>query len=83
MNLSVGSAAKGFKPSQQTISTETDLLCLRIGLYTINHALTLCAHNRANLGIDFRQGKLCSHPSHSGKGKIFRGLSVHQSRWLL
>ena len=83
LNLSVGSKERGFKIGNDDVMCEADLLCRRVGLFDTNLFLTVCPLHRAKLGIAFKQGKLCLHPQHTGKGKTFRGVSSQQSRHIL
>ena len=77
LKLSVGSDHKGFKTanSADNITSEADLICRRVGLFTTNLSMTVCPYHRFRLGVGFRQGKTCVHPQHTGTGKTFRGIS--------
>jgi hypothetical protein len=84
LKLGVGcNTGNGFKAKQQGITTEADLLSRRIGMFYTNTSMTVCPHHRYRLGVGFRQGKTCVHPEHSGKGRVFRGISCSQSQQIL
>ena len=74
---------KLFNATQDDITCEADLICRRAGLFSTNHSLSVCPLHRAKLGVDFKQGKSCSHPTHTGKGKSFRPVNSFQSKQIL
>lgn len=47
-----------------TLQTEADLICQRVGLFITNPSLSVCPFHRAKLGIDFKRGNSCCHPFH-------------------
>ncbi|CAG2210475.1 unnamed protein product [Mytilus edulis] len=65
--------------------TEGQLILYRVGLYDdrLYRDVTVCPFHRYKLGIYFKQTKTCSHRSHSGNGKAYRGITVHESRDVL
>ncbi|XP_071150629.1 uncharacterized protein [Mytilus edulis] len=83
LKLAVGGRCGGLDTHNSEITTEADLLCRSVALFTTNTSLTVCPFYRYTLGLDYRQGKTCLHPDHEGKGKTFRGLSSFQSQRIL
>ncbi|CAG2189331.1 unnamed protein product [Mytilus edulis] len=83
LKLAVGGRCGGLDTHNSEITTEADLLCRSVALFTTNTSLTVCPFHRYTLGLDYRQGKTCLHPDHEGKGKTFRGLSSFQSQRIL
>ena len=65
--------------AQNDISCEADLICRCVGLFTTNYSLSVCPLHRAKLGVDYKQRKSCSHPTHIGKGETFRYVDCLQS----
>ena len=69
--------------AQNDISCEADLICRCVGLFTTNYSLSVCPLHRAKLGVDYKQRKSCSHPTHIGKGETFRSVDCLQSKQIL
>ena len=42
-----------------TLQTEADLICQRVGLFITNPSLYVCPFHRAKLGIYFKRGNSC------------------------
>lgn len=84
LKLAVGGECGGLISNiPNNIETEADL-CRRVGFFLQRCCLLLYAlYIVTRLGVHYRQGKTCSHPQHTWKGKTFRGrYSFHIQRIL-
>lgn len=53
----MGGRCGGLDTHNSEITTEADLLCRSVALFTTNNSLTVCPFHRYTLGLDYRQGK--------------------------
>lgn len=84
---SVKVAAGGFRNFSRSpvADNEGQLILNRVGLFDtkLYKDIFVCPAHRFKLGIYFKQKKTCQFPDHEGKGKVYRGVSLEESEWIL
>ncbi|XP_065925464.1 uncharacterized protein [Magallana gigas] len=75
----VRSGVKG----EADVFSEADLICKRVGLFTVEETFTVCPYHRDFLGIHWRPKTSCQYPNHKGTAKPYRSFNSRMCKRMI
>ena len=63
--------------------SKADVICKRVGLFTVEETFTVCPYHRDFLGIHWRPKTSCQYPNHKGTAKPYRSFNSRMCKRMI